>query len=105
MEGGLTTLGEVRETGEYLLAPPRRVTQSRRGEGVAEYQVRVTPPPPRVVRDTYNATKSTGHPRLKPTGFVVLCSVDDDIGRRLEFIRDHTLSRLTEITIDLHDEA
>jgi hypothetical protein len=95
------------ESAEYALAPPRRVTRSQRGEGMAEYQVRVTPAPPRHVRDAYNETKppGIGHPRLRPNGFVLYCPEGDDIARRLDFIQDHALPRLAEITIDLRGET
>jgi hypothetical protein len=93
------------EETEYRLAAPRRVQRARRGPGVVEYQVRLIPAPPAEVRETYNATKPSDarHPRLKPSGFVILCP-EDDIERRLDYIRTHSLLRLAEITIDLRDE-
>ena len=96
----------MREECEYELAPPRRIARSRRGTGVSEYQVRISPAPSREVRDAYNATKPPGaeHPRLKPNGFVIYCP-EGDVAARLDFIRDHSLLRLAEITIDLRDDA
>lgn len=90
--------------GEYVLEAPRRVTRSRRGAGVTEYRIRLSPKPPPEVCAAYNANKPDEAPRaqLRPEGFIVLCA-EDDIVRRLELLRQHSLTRLTEITIDLRD--
>jgi hypothetical protein len=84
---------------------PRRVDRSRRGLGVAEFRIRLTPPPTREVRDAYNASRPSdvAHAKLRPEGFVVLCA-EGDISRRLELIREHSLARLAEITVDLRDQ-
>jgi hypothetical protein len=94
---------DVRE-GEYLLEAPRRVTRSRRGAGVTEYRIRLSPKPPPEVCAAYNANKPEDAPQaqLRPEGFIVLCA-ESDIVRRLELLRQHSLTRLTEITIDLRD--
>ena len=88
-----------------MMRAPRRVTRSRRGPGVAEYHIRLDPKPPPEVCERYNANKPTDAPqaRLRPDGFVVLCS-EGDIAKRLELLRQHSLGRLAEITIDLRDE-
>jgi hypothetical protein len=101
--GGFGRVHSVRE-GEYQLAAPRRVTRSRRGPGIAEFRIRLEPRPPREVCERYNATKPSEAPQatLRPDGFVVLCP-EEDIARRLDLIRQHALSHLAEITIDLRD--
>ena len=58
----------------FTVSRPRSQSRARRGAGVAEYNVAVSPAPDRQVRELYNASRSSGWPRLTSKGFLVLCA-------------------------------
>ncbi len=66
----------------FTVSRARPQKRARRGPGVAEYNVAVSPPPDRQIRELYNASRSSGWPRLTSKGFLVLCdpaAVDDRV--------------------------
>ncbi len=74
----------------FNLGRARSQARARRGAGVLEYNVSVTPAPDRQVRDLYNASRSCGWPRLTSKGFLVLCG-PDAVDERLALIQAEAL--------------
>jgi hypothetical protein len=74
----------------FTVGRARSQTRARRGAGVLEYNVAVTPAPDRRVRDLYNASRSSGWPRLTAKGFLVLCG-PEAVEERLALINAEAL--------------
>jgi hypothetical protein len=80
----------------YSIGRPREQKRARRGPGVAEYTLVVTPTPTNEVRGLYNAMRPSGWPKLTDRGLLLLCD-PAVVDERVEQIAATVVARLDEL--------
>jgi hypothetical protein len=81
----------------YALRPPREVSRSRRGAGIVEYRIRVSPDPPAAARREFNASRPPGVPPLQSDGFHLICP-REEAPDRLTALAEVAVGHLLSVT-------